>query len=190
MQRHLGHFGFFHWIRHARDGIILVTILSVVLCTGTLVERCGDRMQVVLPVLGLGCTVVTGGTGRYLARFAAMEAVVQGSKWELGDRPINRRPNGGLRGFPSGHTAAASFGASALVHDCIRSSAPVKAVVLIAAGFTGASRIEAGKHDIWQVLAGVLTGWLSERLLRGGVRRAHEGVRRRHATGQARRTGR
>ena len=58
------------------------------------------------------------------------------------------------------------LGASGLVHTCLRNQPLAQGVVLLAAGFVGASRIEAGKHDIWQVLGGALLGWGCERALR------------------------
>lgn len=171
MQARLARYRLFWALRRRRVRIVLIVLLLTVLLTAPVAERYGDKLQIALPLLGLGCTVLTGGTGEYLLRFVAMEAVVHGSKNTLGRTEINLRPNGGGQGFPSGHTAAAVFGASYLVHDCLEASMPAKAAVIIAAGFTGASRIEAGKHTIWQVLAGVLVGWLCERLFRTRPRR-------------------
>lgn len=96
-----------------------------------------------------------------------MLVVTHGSKAALGDAPINQRPSGGDKGFPSAHTAAAAFGASSLVNDCISTHPTAKAVTVIAAAFVGASRIDARKHDIWQVLAGGLLGWGADRAVRG-----------------------
>lgn len=155
-------------LRRWRNPLILAVLALTVLLTEPLAERYGDRFQVVLPVLTLGCTFLTGGTGEYVLRFLVLEAAVHGTKAALADAPLNQRPRGGLEGFPSGHTAAATFGASALVHDCIAGSPVTKAAVILSAGFTGASRIEARAHNIWQVLAGVLVGWLVERLFRRG----------------------
>lgn len=143
-----------------------MVLALTILFTEPVAERYGDRLQVALPLLALGCSVVTGGAGEYLIRLATLEIVVHGSKAALGDLPMNQRPNGSGKGFPSGHTAAAAFGASALLHECIQKSPVVKAVVVISAGFVGASRIEAEKHNIWQVLAGVLTGYIIDRALR------------------------
>lgn len=181
MQARLQKYRIFWWLRQRTTRIVMLLLLLTVLVTAPISERYGDRLQVALPLLGLGCTVLTGGTGEYLLRFLALEVVVHGTKNGLGDMDINQRPNGGLQGFPSGHTAAATFGASALVHDCIQASAPAKAVVLIAAGFTGASRIDAGKHTIWQVLAGVLVGWGCERLFRRRPRRLLRWIKDRRA---------
>ncbi|WP_322867722.1 phosphatase PAP2 family protein [Aquicoccus sp. G2-2] len=156
----------FWLLRRHRAAIVVVVLILVLLVTPPLSRRYGDRLQIALPLLGLGCSVLTGGTGEYLTRFVVMETILQGTKRGLGDAPINVRPDGNLKGFPSGHSTAAAFGASALVHECLRASPPVQAAVIIAAGFTGASRIAAERHDIWQVLAGILLGYLTERLFR------------------------
>lgn len=149
-----------------RKAVILTVLAATLLFTAPVAERYGDRLQIALPALALGCSVLTGGVGEYLVRLVGLEVVVHSTKLGLGETPINQRPEGGFRGFPSGHTAAATFGASALVHECIGKSPFVKGAVILAAAFTGASRIEAEKHTIWQVLAGALTGWGIDRVLR------------------------
>ncbi len=149
-----------------RKAIILAVLALSVALSAPSPERIGDRLQIALPLLGLGCAVLTGGGGEYLLRFGVLEVVVRGSKLGLGEAAINQRPRGGLQGFPSGHTAAATFGASALAQECVKNSPLVQGAVLLGAAFTGASRVEAGAHDIWQVLAGALVGWGTERLLR------------------------
>ena len=150
----------------ARNWVILSVLALTIAVTPPNSERFGDRLQIALPLLGLGCAVVTGGAGEYLLRFTAGLAVVHASKNALGEIPLNARPWGGYHGFPSGHSAAAAFGTSALVNNCIANSPFVKATVVIAGGFVGASRIEAGAHNIWQVLAGIIVGFLFERALR------------------------
>ncbi len=99
---------------------------------------------------------------QYLGRYVLLETIVKGSKFGLGDAPINQRPNGGNKGFPSGHTAAASFGATALITTCLKSSHVAQMVAVVAAGFVGTSRVDAGKHTPWQVLAGALVGWATQ----------------------------
>jgi hypothetical protein len=150
----------------------LVTICTVLACvvlfSGKETERVGDKLQVALPLLGFGCSIVNGQAFEYFSRFVVMEIVLHGSKNALGDMPINQRPSGGDRGFPSGHTTAATFGASALIHDCITSNAYVKGAVVLAAAFVGGSRIEAERHTTLQVVAGVFWGWVSQNAFRRG----------------------
>lgn len=95
-----------------------------------------------------------------------MMVVTHTSKAALGNARINQRPTGGDKGFPSAHTAAAAFGASSLVSDCLSTHPTAKAIIVISAAFVGASRIDARRHDIWQVLAGGLLGWGADRLVR------------------------
>lgn len=135
--------------------VALVLVLSL-LATRPGAERYGDNLQIALPLAGLGCAALTGNAGPYFARFAGMWLTLHATKRGLGDRQINERPGGGHQGFPSGHTAAAAFGAAALAQECVAHAPLLRTAVVVAAGYVGASRIEARRHDIWQVLAGVI----------------------------------
>jgi len=154
----------------ARVTIILAVLALVVALTPRDAERYGDNLQIALPALAIGCSVLNGDVGEYLGRYVVMFTGLHGTKRALADAEINIRPNGGLHGFPSGHTATAAFGASALVQSCITGHPVAKTVVIVAAAFTGASRIEANAHNIWQVLAGAIWGLLCDRFLRPGSR--------------------
>jgi len=158
--------------RGIKISIILVLILTVVFSEKRAV-RYGDNFQIALPLLALGCNIVNGNAGEYVVRYVGMFFTTHGLKRGLGDIPLNTRPNGKTYGFPSGHASTAAFGASSLVYGCLKNSVVVKGVVIIAAGFVGASRIESENHDIWQVLAGILVGWFWDRIGRkpGPVRR-------------------
>jgi lipid A oxidase len=147
--------------------VIALLLLAVVFCDPT-ARRYGDRIQVALPLLAWGCAALDKSGSEFAARFFGMLFVAHGSKFALGDAEINQRPSGGDKGFPSAHTASAAIGASSLVTDCISAHPGAKAVVVFAAAFVGASRIEAEKHNIWQVLAGGLLGWGADRMLRRG----------------------
>lgn len=101
----------------------------------------------------------------YMLRFIGTNAVVHTFKRVLGRAEINLRPSGGLKGFPSGHTTAAVFGASYLIHQCVQRNKVLQGVAVFSGAFVGASRIEAGKHYLFQVMFGALIGWLGERAL-------------------------
>ena len=142
-------------------GWVFVGCLCLVcLATPFRPERIGDRLQVLLPVTGLACAALDGRAIWFLGRYFILESGSKIPKAVLGDLPINRRPNGGNRGFPSGHTAAASFGAASLVHQCFRRSHLFQLAAILGAGFTGASRVEADKHNVWQITAGAVLGWI------------------------------
>lgn len=144
--------------RHA----VIVLVSLVVLITAlsrAQVERIGDGIQVFLPVYGLICAAANGDAARYLGRYALLEFSVKSSKHFLGDHPINARPNGRDRGFPSGHTSVAAFGAAGLIKSCLAKSPIGQSAVVLSASFTGGSRIEADKHNVWQVIVGGAFGW-------------------------------
>lgn len=149
-----------------RVHLVLLTLILTILLTDPSAKKYGDRLQVALPTLAWGCAILNGTGTEFAARFFAMLAVTHGSKSVLGNAAINQRPSGGGKGFPSAHTAAAVFGASSLAYDCIAAHPVAKVVVIISAAFVGASRIDARKHDIWQVLAGGLLGLGADRSLR------------------------
>jgi membrane-associated phospholipid phosphatase len=153
--------------------LMLGALAATLLLTEPSTRRYGDTLQIVLPVLAWGCSTTKGSGRDFAMRFVAMLAVAHGSKSLLGDTPLNQRPSGHGHGFPSGHTGAAALGASSLAHDCLQGSAGAQAVVVIAAAFVGASRIEVGAHDIWQVLAGAILGWAADRALRRDSRVRH-----------------
>ncbi len=129
-------------------------------------EEIGDNLQIALPLLAWGCEAMNGNGPEYLLRYVGMWTVLHGSKQALGEASINQRPNGGIHGFPSGHTTTAVFGASSLVQSCIVNQPVVKGVVITAAAFVGTSRVSSTWHDIWQVLAGVGLGWVADRAFR------------------------
>ena len=140
--------------------------------------KLGDTLQVALPLAGFGCAIASGSWSGYFGRFAALWVTVHVSKKGLGKASISRRPSGRYRGMPSGDTAAATFGASALVHSCLQNAPILKTMVVLGAAYTAGSRIEAGKHDIWQVLAGALLAISFERGLRQPVLRRLRARRR------------
>lgn len=149
-----------------RAAIVLVGIFLTVAVTERSAERYGDRLQVALPVMAWGCEALNGRAAEYLLRYVVMFTAAHGSKRVLGDAAFNIRPDGGGHGFPSAHTSTAVLGASSLVHECLGGHPFVQGATIIAAGFVGASRIEAERHDIWQVLAGALLGWGVDRAFR------------------------
>jgi hypothetical protein len=155
------------WFRRiARVHVVLAVLVFAALNGPGNPRQIGDRLQIALPSIAFACSVLNGSGGEFALRFATMMIAAHGSKHALGQAPINIRPDGGDLGFPSAHTSASVLGASSLVHDCVTGNPVAKALILISAGFVGASRIESDRHDIWQVLAGALLGWGCDRALR------------------------
>ncbi len=134
------------------------------------VETAGDVLQVALPLAAAVCAIRKKDFMPYAGRFVAQGLFVEGSKAALGHAKINKRPDGayGLttptyKGFPSGHTAAAFYGASYLSHNCLQTRNQ-KALAYGLAAFVGASRIQANKHTAAQVVAGALVGYYFDNL--------------------------
>ncbi|KUP92392.1 phosphatase PAP2 family protein [Tritonibacter horizontis] len=149
------------WVVRQFGAFLILAILLVCMSfANRSVERIGDNIQIALPLAGLGCAVAEGRGVQYFGRFILMEFAIHGSKAGLGKAPLNQRPNGGDKGFPSGHMTASAFGATALVQGCLAANKTAQAAVVISAGFVGTSRVEAGAHTIWQVVAGAALGWM------------------------------
>jgi membrane-associated phospholipid phosphatase len=146
-----------------RGFITMLILLCVVFATGGRVEKTGDKLQVALPLLAWGCAAANGDALEYLGRYAVMFVSVHSAKLALGSAQINQRPNGGDKGMPSAHTSTAALGASRLVQDCLAGNPVVQTATVLAAGFVGASRIDAGAHTIWQVLMGAIVGIFCDR---------------------------
>ncbi len=151
----LGRIGLRHKI------IVVVLVLGGVLAlTEREVERYGDNLQIALPLLALSCEAVNGRGLEYLGRYAIMFTGLHGTKYAMGKTELNARPRGGYKGFPSGHTATASFGAATLVQRCVTGSPAVQAGVILTAALTGTSRVDAGAHTTLQVVVGAIWGLL------------------------------
>jgi len=152
----------------------------------SLIEQAGDKIQIILPVAALVCSFGLRDIGNFTVRYLVNMGITHGSKNALGDTPINLRPSGSDRGFPSGHAAAAFQGASYLARDCVGATPWGKIAVFGAAVFVGGSRLEAGAHFLVQVLAGALVGTLSDRLFRKNRRPTKEPNRWRVVAGRVR----
>lgn len=148
--------------------IILIVLVGAMMATERKAEKYGDMLQITLPILAGACQLANGQFGDFMTRFVALEIMIHGPKNTLGDMEINRRPSGNDGGFPSGHTAAASFGATSLIFNCVQNHFWVKTGLVLAAAFTGATRLEAEKHFVWQVFAGWLLGFYTDRIWRHG----------------------
>lgn len=152
-------------LRERAVAVLLILAITVA-ATGRGVERVGDNLQIALPLIAWGCTALNGNAREFAGRFLVTMAAVHAIKHGSGDAELALRPSGGELGMPSGHTAAAAFGASSIVNDCLKGNVIVAGITVLAAGFVGVSRVEAEKHDAWQVFWGGLMGWAGDRALR------------------------
>jgi membrane-associated phospholipid phosphatase len=160
------------------DAVIVVLLVLTVVATVPDNRRMGSALQVVLPLMALGCAAARGKTVESVGRFAVLQAGVKGSKHLFGESPVSQRPDGGSKGFPSGHTAVATFGAVQMIKHCAALHPVTNAAAVAAAAFTGGSRIEAGRHSLWQTMAGAIWGWAIAYLPLAGFRGAGRWTRR------------
>lgn len=121
-------------------------------------EQFGTAMKYGLPLAAAACAADQDRLEDFAIRGVLQAALVWGMKTWFDGEPLSRRPSGEGRGFPSGHTAAAFFGASDLAGKCFSDKAWAGAAAYGAAGLTGWSRIHAGEHTAPQVWTGALIG--------------------------------
>lgn len=140
--------------------IVVITLAVSIMLTEKRAEKYGDMLQIILPVLAGACSFANGNFGDFAARFGVLQLAIHIPKNTLGVIPLNLRPSGNTGGFPSGHASSASFGAIRIVFNCIQGNVFVKSTLILAAAFTGSSRLTAEKHDIWQVFFGWILGFL------------------------------
>lgn len=120
-------------------------------------EDFGTTMKYGLPLAAAVCAADQGRFEDFAIRGAAQAVIVLGLKAVFDGSDLGMRPSGLGRGFPSGHSAAAGFGAADLAGKCFDDPG-LGAVAYGAAGLTAASRVHAGEHTPAQVLAGSLIG--------------------------------
>ena len=118
-------------------------------------EKIGDHLQIMLPVSAFTSTFIWKDNQKasiqFIKAMGGSFIVTHGLK-----RLINKeRPNGGAYSFPSGHTSAAFTGA-AFIEKRYGNTVGIPAYLL--ASYVGWSRINANKHDYWDVLGGAIIG--------------------------------
>ena len=122
-------------------------------------EQFGTAMKYGLPLAAAACARDQDRLEDFAVRGIVQTALVWGMKEFFDGAPISRRPSGEGKGFPSGHTAAAFFGAGDLAGKCFADRPAAGAVAYGAAGLTGWSRVHAGEHTPEQVWTGALMGF-------------------------------
>lgn len=122
-------------------------------------EEFGTAMKYGLPAAAALCAARDDRLEDFAVRGIVQLAVVWGLKAWTDGSPVGRRPDGGGKGFPSGHAATAAFGAADLAGKCFRNKPLAGAAAYGAAGLTAASRVYAGEHTLEQALTGSLIGF-------------------------------
>lgn len=117
------------------------------------IRKAGDHLQIIVPVITLIVILwmLPALLVPYLLSWLLNTVLTHAIKY-LANR---RRPLGGPRSFPSGHTASAVHGAAFMV---LHVSPLMGLPLVLAAGFVGASRVIARKHFIGDVIAGTALG--------------------------------
>ncbi len=120
-----------------------------------IIETMGDVILFALPAAAVTNTLAVGdykGTWQFAKGFLVNQALTIGLKQAINKpRPFNN----GDYAFPSGHTST-TFQSASFIQRRYGWKYGLPAYAL--AGFTGFSRIEANRHDGWDVLAGAIIG--------------------------------
>lgn len=134
------------------------------------VETSGDVILLALPASAAVSTIVLKdkkGFWQFSKSFATNLAITGGLKYAINkSRPFH----GGGQAFPSGHTSI-TFQAASFIHRRYGFKYSIPGYVL--AGWTGYSRINATRHDGWDVLAGAAVGIGSSFLFTTPYQREH-----------------
>ena len=139
--------------------LIFISIYSDSAYARGSIEKNGDILQILIPVVGLGSTIFyeEGNEGiiQLSKAFVTSQLITEGLKTTT----YKRRPNGACcRSFPSGHTSSAFTGAG-FIHK--RYGLKYAIPAYIGATYVGYSRVQADKHYVEDVVAGALVGTLS-----------------------------
>lgn len=119
------------------------------------IQKVGDVFLYAIPAASFGTTLILKdkkASWQFTKAFLTNVAVTFALKEAL-NKP--RPNNNGDNAFPSGHTSITFQGAS-FIHR--RYGFKYSIPVYLAAGFTAFSRIDAQKHDGWDILAGAVVG--------------------------------
>lgn len=143
--------------------------VMTILCMGTMVapsnaksavQASGDISQIIIPVTAYASTfIVEDDEGRkeFYESFALNLGVTYGLKLSID----KKRPDGGSRAFPSGHTSVSFQGATFIQR---RYGWKFGIPSYLAATYVGWSRIDSDKHDLSDVLTGAAIGIASSYL--------------------------
>ncbi len=132
--------------------VLLLCLAASPVAAADSIETSGDILRVALPLAAWGLTFERGDRPGRIQFYKAFGATVA-STMLLKTVIDKERPDddGNDDAFPSGHTATAFSGASFIQR---RYGWRLGAPAYLVAGYVGWTRIDADKHDGWDVLAG------------------------------------
>ncbi len=119
------------------------------------IEDAGDLFLIAVPAYALGTTLLKKdkkGAWQFAKSFLLNQAITFTLKQTI-DKPRPDLSNN--NSFPSGHTST-TFQAASYVH--IRYGFKYSIPAYLAAGFTAFSRVDANRHDEFDILAGAIIG--------------------------------
>jgi len=147
-------------IRYPKQLFILILLLSIFYTSNGIsqnktIKTTGDVILFVLPAATLATTFIIKdkkGSWQFTKAFLVNEAITHGLKYTI----KKERPDGSnYNSFPSGHTST-TFQSASFIHLRYGFKYSIPAYVL--AGFTAYSRIDANRHDGWDILGGAIIG--------------------------------
>ena len=145
---------FHHYIKTLL--LLLIILFSTMLkAQNKTITTLGDVLLFTMPATALGSSIITGdqkGTWQFTKGLLMNQALTIGLKIAI-DKPRPDLSNNSS--FPSGHTST-TFQSAAFIQKRYGWKYGVAAYTL--ASFTGYSRIQADKHDGWDVLVGAIIG--------------------------------
>lgn len=150
--------------------LLFLTCTRQVSAQNKTVETTGDVILFALPLATLGYTFISGdtkGSWQFTKGLLLTQAVTYGLKLSIEKQRPDMSNN---HSFPSGHTST-TFQSASFIHIRYGFKYSIPAYAL--AGFTAFSRIEADKHDGWDILAGAIIGIGSSYLFTSEYQKEH-----------------
>ncbi len=136
--------------------LLCLTLISNSIAQEFDYEKLGDNLQIALPASAFASTFIwkdnQKASSQFIKTMGTSFVVTHGLKILIN----KERPNGGDYSFPSGHTSAAFTGAAFIDR---RYGYKVGIPAYLLASYVGWSRVNANKHDYWDVLGGIIIGY-------------------------------
>jgi membrane-associated phospholipid phosphatase len=139
--------------------LLLCFAAAGVACAGNGIETAGDVLFLALPAVAGGAAIAHADSDGAVM-FGKSSAVTLGATYALKQTVDERRPNGGVHSFPSGH-ASVSFASAEFLRGRYGRDYGIPAYA--AALFVAYSRVESRNHYAHDVIAGAAIGIASSR---------------------------